>query len=40
VIKCDMSALQRVMYNHMQTSGIVVTEDIVRIDNRVINCVW
>ncbi|CAF1118722.1 unnamed protein product [Adineta steineri] len=27
VIKCDMSALQRVMYNHMQTSGIVLTED-------------
>jgi SWI/SNF-related matrix-associated actin-dependent regulator of chromatin subfamily A protein 2/4 len=27
VIKCDMSALQRVMYNHMQTSGILLTED-------------
>ncbi|CAF3394516.1 unnamed protein product [Rotaria sp. Silwood1] len=27
VIKCDMSALQRVMYNHMQSSGILLTED-------------
>ncbi|UJR09679.1 hypothetical protein I4U23_013913 [Adineta vaga] len=27
VIKCDMSALQRVMYTHMQTSGILLTED-------------
>ncbi|CAF4003705.1 unnamed protein product, partial [Rotaria sp. Silwood1] len=27
VIKCDMSALQRVMYNQMQTSGILLTED-------------
>jgi len=25
-----MSALQRVMYNHMQTSGIILTEDKVR----------
>ena len=25
-----MSALQRVMYNHMQTSGILLTEDKVR----------
>jgi SWI/SNF-related matrix-associated actin-dependent regulator of chromatin subfamily A protein 2/4 len=30
LIKCDMSALQRVMYNHMQTSGILLTEDKVR----------
>jgi len=34
VIKCDMSALQRVMYNHMQTSGILLTEDKVRIIQR------
>jgi SWI/SNF-related matrix-associated actin-dependent regulator of chromatin subfamily A protein 2/4 len=27
VIKCDMSALQRVMYNHMQANGILLTED-------------
>ncbi|CAF4832624.1 unnamed protein product, partial [Rotaria magnacalcarata] len=27
VIKCDMSALQRVIYNHMQSSGILLTED-------------
>jgi SWI/SNF-related matrix-associated actin-dependent regulator of chromatin subfamily A protein 2/4 len=27
VIKCDMSALQRVMYNHMQTSGMLLTDD-------------
>jgi len=27
VIKCDMSALQRVMYNHMQSNGILLTED-------------
>jgi hypothetical protein len=27
-----MSALQRVMYNHMQTSGIILTEDKVRIE--------
>ncbi|CAF2772691.1 unnamed protein product [Rotaria sp. Silwood2] len=27
VIKCDMSALQRVMYNQMQTSGMLLTED-------------
>ncbi|CAF1072530.1 unnamed protein product [Adineta steineri] len=27
VIKCDMSALQRVMYTHMQSCGIVLTED-------------
>ncbi|CAM2712301.1 unnamed protein product [Rotaria socialis] len=27
VIKCDMSALQRVIYNHMQASGILLTED-------------
>ncbi|CAF3864024.1 unnamed protein product [Rotaria magnacalcarata] len=27
VIKCDMSALQRVMYNQMQSSGMLLTED-------------
>ncbi|CAF0803284.1 unnamed protein product [Didymodactylos carnosus] len=27
VIKCDMSALQRVMYNSMQSSGILLTDD-------------
>lgn len=27
IIKCDMSALQRIMYHHMKTRGIVLTED-------------
>jgi hypothetical protein len=27
-----MSALQRVIYNHMQSSGILLTEDKVRIN--------
>ncbi|CAF0901694.1 unnamed protein product [Adineta ricciae] len=27
VIKCDMSALQRVMYNQMQSTGMLLTED-------------
>ena len=26
VIKCDMSALQRFIYNHMQTKGVLLTD--------------
>ena len=26
VIKCDMSALQRVLYRHMQAKGILLTD--------------
>jgi SWI/SNF-related matrix-associated actin-dependent regulator of chromatin subfamily A protein 2/4 len=27
IIKCDMSALQRVIYHHMKTNGVLLTED-------------
>ena len=27
IIKCDMSALQRVIYHHMKESGVILTED-------------
>lgn len=26
VIKCDMSALQRVLYRHMQAKGVLLTD--------------
>lgn len=26
VIKCDMSALQRFIYNHMQSKGVLLTD--------------
>ena len=27
IIKCDMSALQRVIYHHMKTRGVILTDD-------------
>lgn len=27
IIKCDMSALQRIIYHHMKTNGVMLTED-------------
>ena len=39
VIKCDMSALQRQMYGHMQKKGILLTDGSERDTGRYV-CKW
>lgn len=37
VIKCDMSALQRVLYRHMQAKGVLLTDGSEK-DKKVSSC--
>lgn len=37
VIKCDMSALQRILYRHMSNKGVILTDGSEK-DKKVINC--